>query len=97
MHVPLLKPVLLKLIAIYRFLLSPWIGGQCRFHPTCSVYTEQAIEAHGALAGSYLGARRLLRCHPWCEGGADPVPQAWSWRSGARSAPGAHPPETRDQ
>lgn len=70
---------LVALIAVYRFFLSPWIGNQCRFHPTCSYYTEQAIEQHGALAGAYLGARRLLRCHPWCEGGHDPVPKH-PWR-----------------
>ncbi len=66
---------LVALIAAYRFLLSPWIGNQCRFHPTCSYYAEEAIETHGALVGSYLGVRRLLRCHPWCDGGLDPVPE----------------------
>jgi len=59
----------------YRLLLSPWIGSACRFEPTCSVYSLQALEQHGAAAGSYLTVRRLARCHPWCEGGLDPVPQ----------------------
>ena len=58
----------------YRLLLSPWLGNQCRFAPTCSVYALEALEQHGALAGSYLAAGRLLRCAPWCEGGCDPVP-----------------------
>lgn len=65
---------LLKLIRLYQFLLSPWVGNQCRFHPTCSHYAYEAIDRHGALAGTYLAAHRVLRCHPWCEGGLDPVP-----------------------
>lgn len=59
----------------YRLLLSPWIGNQCRFEPTCSIYAIGAVERHGALAGSYLAARRVLRCHPWCDGGHDAVPE----------------------
>jgi putative membrane protein insertion efficiency factor len=69
------RRTLIALITVYRFFLSPWIGQQCRFYPTCSVYAEQAIERHGAAVGTYLGARRILRCHPWCEGGLDPVPE----------------------
>jgi putative membrane protein insertion efficiency factor len=83
-----MKALLLSLIAAYRFLLSPWVGGQCRFSPTCSVYAEDAIGNYGALAGTYLGAKRLLRCHPWCEGGWDPVPAQWSW--GHAGVPEAH-------
>jgi uncharacterized protein len=59
----------------YRLFLSPWLGSSCRFEPTCSVYSLQALEQHGAAAGSYLTVRRLVRCHPWCVGGHDPVPQ----------------------
>jgi putative membrane protein insertion efficiency factor len=58
----------------YRLLLSPWIGSQCRFEPTCSAYALRALEQHGAAGGSYLATRRILRCHPWCAGGFDPVP-----------------------
>lgn len=58
----------------YRLLLSPWLGNACRFEPTCSRYSLQALEAHGALAGSYLTVHRILRCNPWCDGGHDPVP-----------------------
>lgn len=58
----------------YRLCLSPWLGSACRFEPTCSRYAIDALERHGALAGSYLAARRVLRCHPWCDGGIDPVP-----------------------
>jgi len=68
--------VLLALLRGYRLLLSPWLGAQCRFAPTCSLYALGAIERHGAAAGSYLAARRLLRCHPWCSGGVDEVPAA---------------------
>ncbi|PPE68842.1 membrane protein insertion efficiency factor YidD [Caldimonas thermodepolymerans] len=71
----MLKRALLVLIRGYRLLLSPWLGAGCRFHPTCSAYALEAIERHGAGAGSYLTARRLLRCGPWCEGGIDPVPE----------------------
>lgn len=61
-------------VRAYRLLLSPWLGNQCRFYPTCSVYAIEALERHGALAGSYLAGARLLRCAPWCDGGCDPVP-----------------------
>jgi uncharacterized protein len=62
------------LVRGYQLLFSAWVGGDCRFEPTCSAYALQALDRHGAAAGSYLAARRLLRCHPWCEGGHDPVP-----------------------
>lgn len=71
-----MKRALILLIRGYRLFFSAWVGAGCRFHPTCSVYAIEALERHGSLAGSYLAARRLLRCHPWCEGGADPVPAA---------------------
>jgi putative membrane protein insertion efficiency factor len=62
------------LIKVYRLILSPWVGNQCRFHPSCSNYAEEAIRTHGALKGGMLTLRRLGRCHPWHEGGCDPVP-----------------------
>ena len=65
---------LVVLVQGYRLLLSPWLGSSCRFEPTCSAYALGALERHGAAAGSYLTLRRLARCHPWCEGGHDPVP-----------------------
>jgi putative membrane protein insertion efficiency factor len=55
-------------------MLKPWIGQSCRFEPTCSAYALQALERHGALRGSALAGWRVLRCHPWCTGGCDPVP-----------------------
>ncbi len=66
--------VLMSLVRGYRLLLSPWLGNACRFEPTCSAYSLQAFERHGALVGSYLTLARLARCHPWCEGGCDDVP-----------------------
>ena len=66
--------LMIRLIRIYRWLLSPWIGNQCRFHPTCSCYAEEAIKRHGAIKGGYLMCARLIKCHPWHPGGFDPVP-----------------------
>jgi putative membrane protein insertion efficiency factor len=63
-------------VRAYRLLLSPWIGHGCRYQPTCSVYTLEALERHGALKGGYLGAKRILSCHPWGGHGYDPVPGA---------------------
>jgi uncharacterized protein len=70
-----MKPLLLILIRCYQICLSPFFGGQCRFYPTCSVYAAEAVDSHGALKGSWLAMRRLLRCHPWHPGGVDPVPE----------------------
>jgi putative membrane protein insertion efficiency factor len=61
-------------VRAYRLLLSPWLGSSCRFYPTCSAYALEALDRHGAAHGSYLTLKRLARCHPWCEGGCDPVP-----------------------
>lgn len=66
--------VLIGIVRGYRFFLSPWLGSACRFTPTCSQYAMAALQRHGPAAGSYLAARRLLRCHPGCPGGHDPVP-----------------------
>jgi putative membrane protein insertion efficiency factor len=68
------RQLLLGLIGLYRLTLSGWLGGQCRFYPTCSRYAEEAIRTHGAIKGSLMGARRILRCHPFGGGGLDPVP-----------------------
>lgn len=70
-----MRYLLITLVKAYRFFLSPWLGSACRFEPTCSRYALQALEMHGAGVGSYLATSRLLRCHPWCAGGVDPVPQ----------------------
>ena len=68
------KRLLMALVRGYRLLLSPWLGSSCRFEPTCSAYSLQALQRHGAALGTYLTLRRVVRCHPLCEGGHDPVP-----------------------
>lgn len=67
---------LLGLLRLYRLGVSPWLGAHCRFTPTCSAYAEEAVARFGPLTGVRLTARRLLRCHPFHAGGADPVPLA---------------------
>jgi hypothetical protein len=66
--------LLIGLVRGYRFFLKPWLGNACRFEPTCSAYALQALQQHGAVVGGSLAAGRVLRCHPWCDGGCDPVP-----------------------
>ncbi len=66
--------VVLGLIRAYQKVLSPFFGQNCRYHPTCSRYTYEAIEIHGTIKGSWMGVRRIGRCHPFREGGFDPVP-----------------------
>ena len=70
----MIRALLVALVRAYRFLLSPWIGQNCRFHPSCSTYALEALETHGALRGSWLTLARLGRCHPFHPGGEDPVP-----------------------
>lgn len=69
-------------IRLYRIVLSGWLGGQCRFYPSCSHYAEQAIRELGAVRGACLAGWRVARCHPYGKGGIDPVPPA---RAPARS------------
>ena len=73
-HLTLPQRVLTSVVRAYRYFLSPWLGSACRFEPTCSASSLQAIEKHGAGAGAYMTLHRLARCQPWCEGGDDPVP-----------------------
>ena len=65
---------LIKLVQFYRIVISPWLGANCRYQPSCSTYAIEALQTHGALRGSYLAARRIGRCHPWGGSGYDPVP-----------------------
>lgn len=69
-----MKLLLLALIRIYKYLLSPLLGSRCRFFPSCSEYTAEAVEKYGAFKGGVLGLKRIFRCHPWNAGGIDPVP-----------------------
>ena len=69
-----IKTFFLFLIKIYQIFLSPFFGKQCRFEPTCSKYSEEAIKKHGSYRGLILTIKRLLKCHPWGQSGYDPVP-----------------------
>ncbi|MEH6470072.1 MAG: membrane protein insertion efficiency factor YidD [Halopseudomonas sp.] len=70
-----MKQLLLIFIRGYQWLISPLLGSNCRYYPTCSSYCIEAIEIHGPVRGLYLGTRRLLRCHPFTQGGIDLVPE----------------------
>ena len=63
-----------KLVALYRRYISPLLGDNCRYRPTCSEYTQQAVTMHGFFRGGWMATKRIGRCHPWHEGGYDPVP-----------------------
>lgn len=65
--------ILLGLLAVYRYMISPWLGNRCRFYPSCSVYAQEAIVKLGVIKGALRTVWRLLRCHPWHPGGYDPV------------------------
>ena len=69
-----MKTLLIALIRAYRLVLSPYLGRQCRFEPSCSHYGEEAIARFGALRGGYLTVRRICRCNPFCAGGYDRCP-----------------------
>jgi len=69
-----MKTLLMALIQVYRYTLSPMLGRQCRFEPSCSMYALEALQVHGALRGSWMATKRVCRCHPWHPGGYDPVP-----------------------
>lgn len=68
-----MKYLVLDMLAVYKAMVSPFLPPACRFEPTCSVYMKQAVEKYGALKGTWLGVKRILRCQPLCKGGHDPV------------------------
>ncbi|MFC7298097.1 membrane protein insertion efficiency factor YidD [Herminiimonas aquatilis] len=70
-----MKTILLLLVRAYQLGISPFLGQNCRFYPSCSAYAFEAIGEHGALKGSFLATKRLCKCHPWHPGGVDPVPK----------------------
>ncbi len=70
----MVSKILIMLVRWYQIIFSPWIGQSCRFNPTCSSYAIGALREYGALKGSWMAIRRIGRCHPWHEGGEDPVP-----------------------
>ena len=69
-----MRTILLALIQGYQYALRPMLGANCRFAPSCSEYASEALSKHGALKGTFLAGRRVLRCHPYHPGGYDPVP-----------------------
>jgi len=69
-----MKTIFIFLIRLYQKLISPLLPPSCRYDPSCSEYACQAIDKYGAIKGTWLGAKRILRCHPWHAGGFDPVP-----------------------
>lgn len=85
--------LLVLLIRGYQIALSPLLGPRCRFYPSCSSYAVEALRTHGALRGSWLAGRRLLRCHPWNPGGLDPVPPS-SRTTGPRGTTPTGKPDT---
>ena len=71
-----MRHVLIAFVRLYQILLSPLLGSNCRFHPTCSAYSIEAFQVHGAWRGFLLSVRRIGKCHPWGSSGYDPVPPA---------------------
>ncbi len=69
-----MKRLLMLMVRGYGILISPFLGNNCRYYPSCSVYTQEAIERFGSLRGLWMGIKRVFRCHPFHEGGYDPVP-----------------------
>ena len=76
-----MKSLLLLVLRAYKLCVSPFLGQNCRFYPSCSDYAQQAVAAHGAWRGSLLAGRRLCKCHPWHAGGLDPVPPTHHFHS----------------
>ena len=68
-----MKFLVLDLLGIYKAVISPFLPAACRFEPSCSEYTKQAVEKYGAVKGTWMGVKRILRCQPFCKGGHDPV------------------------
>jgi len=69
-----MQRIVILLIRLYQYLVSPVLGNHCRFYPSCSCYAVDALQQYGVVKGLYLTVRRISRCHPWHEGGYDPVP-----------------------
>jgi hypothetical protein len=74
--------MLIAIIRFYKFFISPLLGSNCRFYPSCSSYSIEALQRHGAIIGSYLSLKRLLKCHPFHQGGIDPVPEKFGNKNG---------------
>ncbi|EHY32566.1 MAG: membrane protein insertion efficiency factor YidD [Sutterella parvirubra] len=88
-----LAALFLGAIRLYQLTLSPWVGRECRYVPTCSAYAMEAIERFGAVRGGWLGLKRILRCHPLGGCGLDPVPERFQWFGGRSSGRDADHPQ----
>lgn len=91
------KRLFILLIRGYGYLISPFLGNNCRYYPSCSAYTQEAIERHGALKGVWLGLKRVSRCHPFHEGGYDPVPEKRSGKVASESEAKGKAPVSSDE
>jgi putative membrane protein insertion efficiency factor len=89
--IPLTSRAVIAALRLYKMLLSPLFAGSCRYLPSCSDYMAEAVERHGAAAGTALGLRRLARCHPLGGSGLDPVPEHRPWRAVVSRRPHAKP------
>ena len=89
-----MKTLALAAIRAYQYLLSPWVGGACRYWPTCSEYSREAVERHGVWRGGWMMLARLARCHPYGAGGVDPVPESFRWRCWHCQAEAKTPPRS---
>lgn len=69
-----MRKIIICLIRLYQIIISPILGPSCRFYPSCSQYAIEAVKIHGIFKGCFLAVKRVLRCHPGCKGGLDPVP-----------------------
>ena len=74
--------MLIAIIKFYKYFISPLLGSNCRFYPSCSSYSLEALQRHGAIIGSFLTLKRLLKCHPFHQGGIDPVPEKFGNKNG---------------
>ncbi len=74
--------MLIAIIKFYKYFISPVLGNRCRFYPSCSSYSLEALQLHGAIIGTYLSLKRLLKCHPFHKGGIDPVPEKFGNKNG---------------
>ncbi|MEI6146221.1 MAG: membrane protein insertion efficiency factor YidD [Methylococcales bacterium] len=77
-----MRYIFIAIIKFYKYFISPMLGSNCRFYPSCSSYSVEALQSHGAIIGSYLTLKRLLKCHPFNEGGIDNVPEKFGKKNG---------------
>lgn len=92
-----MKHLLVALLRMYRFAISPLYGDVCRYYPTCSAYALESVQVHGSIKGSWLSVRRLARCHPWAAGGFDYVPPRKNSRHATPRCESQHEPSPQGE